>query len=31
MTQLIKDFLEAEKNMFDYCKSLLHTWFHLNI
>ena len=31
MTQLIKDFLEAEKNMFDYCKSFMSFSFLLNI
>ena len=30
MTQLIKDFLEAEKNMFDYCKSFMSFSFLLN-
>ena len=30
MTQLIKDFLEAEKNMFDYCKSFISFSFLLN-
>lgn len=30
MAQLIKDFLEAEKNMFDYCKSFMSFSFLLN-
>ena len=30
MTQLIKDVLEAEKNMFDYCKSFMSFSFLLN-
>ena len=30
MTQLIKDLLEAEKNMFDYCKSFMSFSFLLN-
>lgn len=30
MTQLIKDFFEAEKNMFDYCKSFMSFSFLLN-
>ena len=30
MTQLIKDFHEAEKNMFDYCKSFMSFSFLLN-
>ena len=30
MTQLIKDFLEAENNMFDYCKSFMSFSFLLN-
>lgn len=30
MTQLIKEFLEAEKNMFDYCKSFMSFSFLLN-
>lgn len=30
MTQLIKDFLEAEKNMFDHCKSFMSLSFLLN-
>ena len=30
MTQLIKDFLEAEKNMFDYCKSFMSFSFLQN-
>ena len=30
MTQLIKDFLEAAENMFDYCKSFMSFSFLLN-